>query len=283
MLIDLKEPLNLKETLESGQAHRWKKFNDKYSGVIGGFLVHMQQQGQTLLVDSSSSLHSEDLILNYLRIDDDLEHIYRHINKDERVRTMTSKYRGLRLLRQDPWECLVTFICSSTTNMKRISLMVENMSTYFGSKLTLGSDSRYTFPTSEDISNSNEKTLRKLGLGFRAPYVLSCGIKVQTGELNLNQLLKETYSNAKQQLMLLRGVGPKIADCVLVFSLDKLEAFPIDVWVKRALVDWYFPQQTPPSNQNLLKWANEYFGQYAGYSQQYLFHGRRLLDSPPTD
>lgn len=283
MRITLEEPLNLKETLESGQAHRWRQIDGKYSGVIGNVLVHIRQSERTLIIDSSSTLESEDFLLKYLRLDDDLEHIYAHINKDERVRTMTERYRGLRLLRQDPWECLVTFICSSTTNMKRISLMVENMSNYFGQKLELGEDIRFTFPTSEDISNTDEKTLRELGLGFRAPYVLNCGKKVQAGDIDLNTLIKTPYTEAKEQLMSLHGVGPKIADCVLVFSLDKLEAFPIDVWVKRALTDWYFPNQKPPSNQDLLVWANEYFGEYAGYSQQYLFHGRRLLDSKPTD
>ena len=161
--------------------------------------------------------------------------------------------------------------------------MVENMTNYFGQKLELGEDIRFNFPTSEDISNTDEKTLRELGVGFRAPYVLNCGKKVQAGDLDLNTLIKTPYTDAKDQLMRLHGVGPKIADCVLVFSLDKLEAFPIDVWVKRALTDWYFPNQKPPSNQDLLVWANEYFGEYAGYSQQYLFHGRRLLDSIPTD
>ena len=157
--------------------------------------------------------------------------------------------------------------------------MVENMSNYFGTKLTLDSDIRYTFPTAEDISNSTEATLRELGLGFRAPYVLDCAVKVKNGSLELSELLTSSYSCAKSKLMALRGVGPKIADCVLVFSLDKLEAFPIDVWVKRALIDWYFPNEQTPSNQYLLNWATDYFGKYAGYSQQYLFHGRRLLDS----
>tara|TARA_A100001037_G_C15110825_1_gene618866 strand:+ start:250 stop:1089 length:840 start_codon:yes stop_codon:yes gene_type:complete len=279
MQVTIQEPLNLRESLESGQAHRWRKVNGYYSGFIQNNLVHIGQHDKTLCIETASKNIVEDDYHKYLRLDDDLGYIYSHINKDERVKSMTAKYNGLRLLRQDPWECLITFICSSTTNMKRISLMVENMSTYFGNKLQLNDDVRYSFPSPEDISNSDEFKLRELGLGFRAPYVLDCAIKVSKGELNLQELLALPYGDAKTQLMKLRGVGPKIADCALVFSLDKLEAFPIDVWVKRALCDWYFPNQTPPSNQQLQIWANEYFGEYAGYSQQYLFHGRRLLNS----
>ncbi len=282
MLINLEEPLNLKETLESGQAHRWHKKGNTYSGVIENQLVHIQQDNNQLSIFSSSDCDLKSLVFNYLRMDDNLLSIYSEISKDLRVKKMTEQYYGLRLIRQDPWECLVTYICSATSNLKRISQVVENMSNYYGSRVALNGDSRNTFPSAIQIANGSEEILRELGLGFRAPYVYQCALKIAEGLLSLAPLIKEEYFTAKDTLMQLNGVGPKIADCVLVFSLEKLQAFPIDVWVKRALLDWYFPDAQNLSNKYLLDWSMNHFGEYAGYSQQYLFHGRRLL-SKTTD
>ena len=118
--------------------------------------------------------------------------------------------------------------------------------------------------------------LRRLGLGFRAPYIAQAARVVADGGLDLDALIHTPYLEAKARLMECPGIGPKIADCIAVFSLDKLEAFPIDVWVRRALKEWYFPGQKPPPDRALLEWAQGHFGRYCGYSQQYLFHGRRL-------
>ncbi len=209
-------------------------------------------------------------------MDDDIHAVYAEIEQDQRVAAMVRRYPGLRLLRLEPWECLIAFICSANSNIPRIHQVMERMSDHFGDALELDGDVRHAFPTPVQLVEAGETELRRLGLGFRAPYVDQATRRVVEGILDLPSLIRTPYEEAKEQLMLCPGIGPKIADCVAVFSLEKLEAFPIDVWVRRALGEWYFPDQKTPPDRVLLEWAHGYFGSYAGYAQQYLFHGRRL-------
>ena len=142
--------------------------------------------------------------------------------------------------------------------------------------LGLDGQVRHTFPTPVQLVEAGEMELRRLGLGFRAPYVDKTTRLVVEGTLDLPALIEMPYSEAKAKLMECPGIGPKVADCIAVFSLEKLEAFPIDVWVRRALAEWYFAGQNPPADRVMLEWAQGHFGRYGGYAQQYLFHGRRL-------
>jgi len=153
---------------------------------------------------------------------------------------------------------------------------MERMSEEFGNPVTLNDDTRYTFPTPADLVEAGEMELRRLGLGFRAPYVDQAAKAVLEGRLDLADLVQIPYPEAKEALMEMKGIGPKIADCIAIFSLEKLEAFPIDVWIRRALAEWYFPDQKTPPDKILLEWAQDHFGRYGGYAQQYLFHGQRL-------
>ena len=273
------QPFDLASSLESGQAHRWKKAeNNWYSGVIRGNFIKIRQSS------TGAEFHSEPwseaamipLLQNYFRLDDDIRAIYAEINEDRRVATMVARYSGLRILRQEPWECLVAFICSANSNIPRIQQNMETMAEHFGEPITLGADVRYSFPTPIQLVEAGEMELRRLGLGFRAPYVDKATRRVVEGLLDLDALIRMPYEEAKEKLMECPGIGPKIADCILIFALEKLEAFPIDVWVRRALAEWYFPDEKTPSNRVLSEWAQQHFGRYGGYSQQYLFHGRRL-------
>jgi N-glycosylase/DNA lyase len=216
------------------------------------------------------------LLQSYFRLDDDLHAIYAEITRDQRVAAMVARYPGLRVLRQEPWECLIAFICSANSNIPRIAQNVETLASHYGSPIVMDGEVRHAFPTPVQLAEAGEMELRKLGLGFRAPYVARAALLVASGELDLDALVRLPYAEAKAWLMECPGVGPKVADCVLVFSLEKLEAFPIDVWVRRALGEWYFPGQKAPSDRVLLEWAQDHFGRYAGYANQYLFHGRRL-------
>ena len=279
MLLDIDQPLDLAATLESGQAHRWRREGDWYSGVVQGAFVKMRQDvnGRVEFRCGAGSEDSQALMLYpYFRLDDDIQAVYAEIGRDQRVAAMVRKYPGLRLLRLEPWECLIAFICSANSNIPRIHQVMERMSTHLGDALELDGDVRHAFPTPAQLVEAGEPELRRLGLGFRAPYVDQAARRVVEGILDLPELVRMPYQDAKEQLMACPGIGPKIADCVAVFSLEKLEAFPIDVWVRRALGEWYFPDQKIPPDRVLLEWAHGYFGRYAGYAQQYLFHGRRL-------
>ena len=284
MELAVNQPFDLASSLESGQAHRWSYPKDGddgwYTGVVLGNLVRIRQDGGR--VEFRSAPDDEDSfaprLAEYFRFDDDIAAIYDEINRDERVASMVDRYPGLRVLRTEPWECLVAFICSATSNIPRIHQNMESMSKAFGSPVSLNGWTRHTFPRPIDLAEAGEMELRRLGLGFRAPYVHKASLAVLEGRLDLAALVEMPYPEAKAALMENPGIGSKIADCVAVFSLEKLEAFPIDVWIRRALGEWYFPGEKTPPDRVLLGWAQEHFGRYGGYAQQYLFHGRRLRD-----
>ena len=284
MELTVNQPFDLVSSLESGQAHRWAYPKDGddgwYTGVVRGTLVRIRQTDDRVefRCGPSDEAAFAPRLAEYFRFDDDISKIYDVINQDERVAAMVRQYPGLRVLRTEPWECLVAFICSATSNIPRIHQNMESISEAFGSPVSLNGWTRHTFPTPADLAEAGETELRRLGLGFRAPYVHLASVAVLEGRLDLDALIEMSYPEAKAALMERRGIGSKIADCIAVFSLEKLEAFPIDVWVRRALGEWYFPEQKTPPDRVLLEWAQEHFGRYGGYAQQYLFHGRRLRD-----
>ncbi len=276
------QPFDLAESLESGQAHRWKNLGDGwYSGVLGPWLIHIRQVPEGVEYSATGSGDAvgpgalPDLLRFYFRLDDDIDTIYADICRDRRVAEMVARYPGLRILRQEPWECTVAFICSATSNIPRIHQNMEAMADSLGDPLELDGEVRHTFASAEQLASAGEGFLRELGLGFRAPYVVAAAQRVCGGELDLDELVRLPYPETKSRLMECYGIGAKIADCIAVFSLEKLQAFPVDVWVRRALAEWYFPMQKKPPDRAMVEWAQEHFGQYAGYSQQYLFHGRR--------
>jgi len=276
--LTIDQPFDLGSSLESGQAHRWEKSNDWYSGVVRGEFIQIRQNGKSIEFHSGPSPEATaaSMLRDYFRLDDNLDEIYLDINRDDRVAAMVKEYPGLRVLRTEPWECLVAFICSANNNIGRIHQLMERMSNEFGNPVSLKGETRYTFPTPADLAEAGEGELRRLGLGFRAPYVDEASKAVLEGRLDLSALVQMPYVETKEALMKMKGIGPKIADCIAIFSLEKLEAFPIDVWIRRALAEWYFPGQKTPSDKILLEWAQNHFGRYGGYSQQYLFHGQRL-------
>ena len=226
--------------------------------------------------DTLPQSSAETLLRSYFRLDDDLPAIYSEIKADPRVAEMVDLYPGLRLLRIEPWECLISFICSANSNIPRIHQNMEALAENFGDRVFINGQARHAFPTPAQLGEAGEQELRRLGLGFRAPYVDKTTRMVLDGRLDLASLVDLSYLEAKSKLMECPGIGPKVADCIAVFSLDKLEAFPIDVWIRRALGEWYFPGEKPPPDRVLLEWAQAHFGRYGGYAQQYLFHGIRL-------
>lgn len=286
MWLHVDQPLDLALTLQSGQAFRWRRSGEWWHGFVGGELVLLRPEGAALEVLSApgSRRGLASRLRSYLRLDDDLPAIYRGLSRDEHLRRSIQELRGLRLLRQEPWECLVGFLCSSHSNIPRISGVMERLAERFGSPRKLEGVARCTFPLSEQLTQAGERELRGLGLGFRAKYVAQAAAMVSRGEVSLERLRGLSYEDGKRALLALPGVGDKVADCVLLFSLDKLEAFPIDRWVRRSLEEWYglTPETLglPPGRrtmpyERLRAWATERFGPLAGYANQYLFNHRR--------
>ena len=284
MLIPFTGPLDLITTLESGQAFRWRREGEWLTGVVFENVIRTRQtpDGVEFACGPDDEAAIAPLFRDYLRLDDDLEAIRDRIRVDDRIAEAMLRYPGLRVLRQEPWECLVSFICSANNNVPRISVNVEDIAENFGRPLSFGECRRSTFPSPARLAQVEERDLRALGLGFRAKYVAGAARIVAAGDLDLFALREADYDTALKELLELPGVGDKVANCILLMSLDKREAFPVDVWIDRALREWY-PEHViradgkPLTRAAMRPWAQSYFGEFAGYANQYLFQGRRLL------
>jgi N-glycosylase/DNA lyase len=257
--IHLSQPLDLDHTLNSGQVFRWHKKGNMWEGIVNEQLIQIFQN------DHVYCTGDEEFFYTYFRLDDDLGKILSSIDKDRNIHKAIATVYGLRLVRQDPWECLLSFVCSSFNNVPRIKLIIENLCKKFGKKLECG----YAFPPPEALACASLKQLRKCGLGYRDKYVSETAQIIDSG-LSLQEIGLLSYGKAKELLMELPGVGQKVADCILLFSLDKLEAFPCDVNIRKCMNHFYGPCS------NIGTFARKYFGEYAGYANHYLFHYHRL-------
>lgn len=277
VLLESRGPFNLFHTLSTGQAFRWRFESGWWYGVVGGSVWKARQAGAGIELDSWPEPPSAiaPLARRYFRLDDDLDAIYGRLRDDARVAGAIREYHGLRLVRQDPWECLVSFIISAFSNVRRIAGHIEQLSRICGEPIGLDGHPRHTFPSPARFARLGEQDFRRLGLGYRSRYLARLAGSIEDRGLDLLALRSWPYREAKAALLSLDGVGDKVADCVLLFSLDKLEACPIDVWVRRAFTEWYFAGEAI-TNLRLRAWAAAHFGQDAGYAQQYLFHQRRL-------
>lgn len=273
---EVRGPFNLQRTVESGQAFRWRRTEDGYRCVISGHLLTVAHRGNRIYASFTPERPDGSEVLQRLfRLDDNFQAIRREIKKDSHISDMLRLHSGMRILRQDPWECLVSFLCSINSNIPRISRDVEVLSERYGERIVQTGERIYAFPTAERLSKVDERELRSLSLGFRSKYIVSAAQAVADG-FDLEGLRKMSYETALNELMSLNGVGPKVADCILLFSLDKLEAFPVDRWVKRGVENMYFAG-AKMSEKRVREWAWSYFGRYAGYAQQYLFHQSRTF------
>lgn len=285
----LKTPFSLDFSLQCGQTFRWEKIGEWWYGVVQQNAIKARQNEHVLEFHTCPEELDPQFLESYFRLDDDLPEIYSSINKDKHIEAAIERFEGLRLIRQKPWECLISYICATNKNIPAIKEMILNLSKRFGNRLVLDRQHLYTFPDPHDIANADVEELKLCKLGFRAERVLEVSRKVSTGEFNLEALRMLIYEEAKNELMKLPGVGPKVADCVLLFSLDKLKAFPIDVWMKRILLQHYsnhfqpsfakkIQQQNPLTRgeyNEMSRFGMEYFGSFVGYAQEYLYHYER--------
>jgi N-glycosylase/DNA lyase len=279
-------PFSLEHTLDCGQLFRWKKLEDWWYGVVSNKVIKIKQNKDRLIFQIFPETENIKFVEHYLRLDDNLQSILFEINKDEHMKKATKQFSGLRLCRQEPWECLISYICATYKNIPAIKKMVASIARQFGEKITVDGYTFNTFPKPSTLAQASLKELRQCSLGFRTTRILETAKIVASKKLFLESLKNIDYSQAKKILLNLPGVGQKVADCVLLFSLEKLNAFPIDVWIKRAVTTIYsshfdssFIKQilvkgslTSKEYKIISYFGREYFGRYAGYAQEYLFH-----------
>ena len=269
-------PFDLDECLYMAQDFRWCKIGDGWhSGVLRGNLIHIRQNDRGVEYRAHSDL--SELLTSYFRLDEDIHAVYEHISSiDDRVACLVRKYPGLRVLRQpDPWECTVAYICSATNNIDRIRNIVEKIAKGIGKPVELDGEVRHAFPTVEEILYAGERQLEELSLGLnRHKKIIAAAERIHSGQLDLCRLAQPdvTYGEAKVQLTACYGIGPKVADCIALFTLGKTQAFPVDTWVRRAVAE-YFPG-LELYDEAIAQWAQDRFGKYAGYANQFLFTGQ---------
>ena len=274
-------PLDLQSTLFSGQAFRWRAEDGWFRGVVSGRAVRIRGAPEGVEIDAPQDGDGELAVRlrDYLSLDMDIEGIYRAMSFDDRLRDAIDRYRGMRVLRQDPWECLVSFICSSASNIPRITGNIESICESFGDPIEGSSNGLHAFPAPEALAvDGAALRMRELGLGYRAEYIEATARSVAGGEVDLMSLREAPYGTALEALTSLDGVGDKVANCVMLFSLDKPEAFPVDTWIDKAMREWYLEGAKIPRTKMRL-WAMEHFREYAGYANHYLFHDRRISDT----
>jgi N-glycosylase/DNA lyase len=286
---------DLEKTLSSGQVFHWEKIGNAFGGTIGQLPLVVEQRGDTLMIRSATpeldclkqSSFGEGrnvetgpglkrFVAHYFALDHPLPRIWAAFPRDPTMIAARDFCRGLRIIRQPAWECLATFICSSmkqVAHIRQISLALRKR--YGKSKQIFGHEI-FTFPSAERIAVLTEPELRGCALGYRAKNLLATARRVVSGEATLESWRRLADEELRARLCELPGVGPKVANCVMLFAYERLRAFPIDVWIERVLRQTYFPRKKKVTNRQLRDFCDEYFGEHGGYAQQYLFHHARM-------
>lgn len=251
---------NLGLSVDCGQSFRWvEKDKNVWHAVVGKSAVNIEQTDNNLIFYNTDMETFKNVWVKYFDFDRDYEKITNDFD-DPYLITAVKEYYGIRVLNQDPWEALCSFIISQNNNIPRIKGIIERLCENFGDDLGNGD---YSFPDAERIAKCTVEDLSVLRSGFRAKYIIDAAQKVASGEVDLYNIRNLPIEDGRTELMKIVGVGPKVAECVLLYSCEKTEAFPVDVWVKRIVSELY-PDGLP-----------ECFGEYKGIAQQYLFHWRR--------
>src|SRR5256714_4115922 len=272
---------DLEKTLNSGQVFHWQKVGDGFIGTIGDCALYLEQRGDVwgAKVASASSRYSgkdaqdaHATIANYFALDHPLRAICNSFPKDPVMNGARDFCRGLRVIRQPKWECLATFICSSMKQVAHICQISLALRKRFGEQRRIGNQLVYSFPIAERVAQASGKELLECKLGYRAKNLRATAQRVGSGQADVEAWSSLSDAELRKQLCALPGVGPKIANCVMLFAYERLRAFPVDVWIERVLRQRYFPRRKKMTAQRLREFSETYFGEHGGYAQQYLFH-----------
>ena len=279
--IDLIKAFNLEHIFECGQCFRWnKEQNGSYTGVFKNNVLNVKIENNQIIFQGICENNIKETVEEYFDLKRDYEKIKKSLSKiDEPLKTSIAYGNGIRLLNQDLWETIISFIISANNNIPRIKGIIERLSKEYGKPIVWNGETYYTFPTVEELSRATVEDLRKLGLGFRDQRVYETTKLIYTKQVNLEELQnQEDSKQIREVLLTLPGVGPKVADCIMLFSTLKcLDVFPVDVWVRRVMNELYFklPEESKLKREQIETLAKEKYGNLAGIAQQYLFYWKR--------
>ena len=266
--------IDIDNSINSGQVFLWEKNGNDWYGINGQDILKINKNGII-----KSLLNSKT---NFFRKNDNMQEIIKSISKDEIVKKSVKQYVGLRIFKQDPFQCMISFIISSNSNIQKIKSSLEKISKKFGTKVKIQNKEFFLFPKPEKLANASIEEIKKCGVGYRAPFIKQASKMIVLKKINFKYLEKCDYQEAKKKICVIPGIGNKVADCILLFSLNKLEAFPLDTWMIKILEKYYSNQFnietktiTEKQYQILHEKIVNYFGPYCGYAQQFLFKMER--------
>ena len=275
---DLDIKISLHETINSGQIFLWENYGNEWFVLDGNDIIMGKQTPFEVITFSK-------IAKNFFREDDNYEKILKDITKDKIVKKATNRYPGLRITRQDPFQCCISFIVSSNSNIPNIRMRLQKLCRKFGKKVRFQKRDFVLFPEPKRLARATLQELKECKLGYRSKYVLDTSQAIASGEVDLDELKKMKYEQAREVLLKLPGIGDKVADCVMLFSLEKLDSFPLDTWMLKILQKYYSDsicidkksiskKRYEDMHQDIV----EHFGKYAGYSQQFLYKMERDLN-----
>ena len=271
----------VKDIFDCGQCFRWNEENDgSYTGIFGRNILNVKESGEDIVFEGICDGNIEEVCKNYFDLDRNYEEIKRNLsNVDENLKEAIKYGGGIRILNQDLWEMIISFIISANNNIPRIKGIIDRISAKYGHKIEFRGKEFYTFPTVEELSKASKQDFRDLGAGFRDKYIYETTLMINNKIVSLEELQSEKNTKkVREKLLTLCGVGPKVADCILLFSsLKRFDVFPIDVWVRRVMNDLYIHNEDEKkvSKAQIEEIAIEKFGELEGIAQQYLFYWKR--------
>lgn len=260
---------NIAQILECGQCFRFYRTSPmEYDLIAKNKVLHIKQYAEKVVFTPCTESEFTDIWIPYFDLETDYDAIKEYLGqRDEKIKNAVAYGEGIRLLNQDRLETIISFIISQNKNIPGIKLILERLTEGYGEKL----GQYYSFPALDVLAGMTEKDFLDLGTGFRAKYLVDAAAKIKSGELDIER--EADTDSLRESLMKVKGIGPKVSNCIMLFSFGKRESFPVDVWIKRAMEMLYFPQGA--SNEEIERFAAEHFGCYGGYAQQYLFYYAR--------
>ena len=266
--------IDIDNSINSGQVFLWEKCGSDWYGINGQDILKINKNAVIKSIQNSKT--------DFFRKNDNMQEIIKSISKDKTVKKAIKQYEGLRIFKQDPFQCMISFIISSNSNIQKIKNSLEKITKKFGVKVEIQNKEFFLFPKPEKLANASIEEIKKCGVGYRAPFIKKSAEMVFSKKIDFKYLEKLDYKEAKKNICLIPGVGNKVADCILLFSLNKLEAFPLDTWMIKILEKYYsneFKIETKTITQKQYEILHEkivnYFGPYCGYAQQFLFKMER--------
>ena len=266
--------IDIDNSINSGQVFLWEKDGTDWYGINGQNILKINKNGVIKSILNSKT--------NFFRKNDNMQEIIESISKDKTVKKAVKEYQGLRIFRQDPFQCMISFIISSNSNIQKIKTSLEKITKKFGKQIKINNKKYFLFPEPEKIANASIDEIKTCGVGYRAPFIKEAAKMVVLKKIDFKYLEKCNYQEAKKNICLVPGIGNKVADCIMLFSLNKLEAFPLDTWMIKILEKYYsneFKIETKTITEKQYNILHEkivnYFGPYSGYAQQFLFKMER--------